>query len=622
MSDAATHDDPLRKIIAVCLDLEKPKSLFLYAGAGTGKTRAVVEAMSMFRQRYGEQFRQSGRKVAIITYTNAACDEIRRRIDFDPIFAVSTIHSFAWEQIRPYHKDISFWLRMHLSEEIEDLRAKQTSGRAGTKATEERRVQIESSEARLQNLNVVKHFTYNPNGENVGKNSLNHSEVIAIAAAFLAEKPLMSRILIRKYPVLLIDESQDTQKDLIDAFFALQGKNPDRFSLFLFGDTMQRIYADGKVGLEQAVPREWETPAIITNHRCPRRVVRLLNQIRADADGQAQEPRADAEEGVARLFLVNDADGIDKIAVEADVAARMADAASDASWTDRQAVKALTLEHHMAARRGGFENFFVPLYQVSNFKTGLLDGSLSGVAFFAQQVLPLVRALQVKDRFAVAQAVKNYSPLVSREALSASESPLEDIRKAGQCAESLFSLWDDGANPLLINVLKAIAENGLFTLPDVFAPILHRPDAARETEGSASDMNPSVDAWRKALSVPFSQFQAYMEYISDRSPFGTHQGIKGLQFPRVMVILDDNEARGFMFSYDKLLGVKAPSATDKKNIQEGKETSVERTRRLLYVTCSRAQKSLAVVMYTREATKVAAYVTGVGWFEEDEIAHL
>lgn len=622
MPDAITQEDDLKKTIAECLDLKKPKSLFLYAGAGTGKTRAVVGAMNIFRECYGEQFRKSGQRVAVITYTNAACGEIRRRIDFDPIFAVSTIHSFAWEQIRPFHKDISAWLRIHLSEEIEELREKQASGKAGTKAAAEREAQIESKETRLKHLDTIKHFTYNPNGENIGKNSLNHAEVIAISAAFVADKPLMQQVLIRKYPVLLVDESQDTQKDLIDAFFALQAEHPDQFSLSLFGDTMQRIYADGKVGLEQAVPGDWEKPAIITNHRCPKRIVKLLNRIRADADGQVQEPREDAQEGVMRLFLVDDADGIGKVAAEAEAARRMAEVASDGRWTDQQAVKVLTLEHHMAARRGGFDGFFEPLYKISNFRTGLLDGSLSGVAFFAQQVLPLVQALQAKDRFAVAQAVKDHSPMLSPDTLGASGASLEEIRKAGRCVQSVFSLWDNAADPALIDVLKAIADNGLFTVPDVFAPILYQTDTAGETEDEGNDKNPAVDAWREALSAPFSQFHSYVEYISDRSPFGTHQGVKGLQFPRVMVILDDNEARGFMFSYDKLLGAKTPTTTDEKNIQEGKETSIERTRRLFYVTCSRAQESLAVVVYTKEAAKVAGYVAGIGWFENDEIVHL
>ena len=332
MPEAVTQVDELKKTIAACLDLEKPRSFFLYAGAGTGKTRAVVEAMDIFRTRYGTQFRQSGQKVAVITYTNAACDEIRRRTDFDPIFAVSTIHSFAWEQIRTYHKDISAWLRERLDTDITELHAKQAKGRSGTKAAAERGVQIESKQKRLQNLDVIKQFTYNPNGENVGKNSLNHAEVIAISAAFLTDKPLMRQILVWKYPVLLIDESQDTQKDLIDAFFALQAEHPDQFSLCLFGDTMQRIYADGKVGLEQAVPADWEKPAIAVNHRCPKRIVTLLNQIRSVSDGARQEPRQDAQEGVVRLFLINDFEGIDKPKVEAKAARIMAEVTSDDEW--------------------------------------------------------------------------------------------------------------------------------------------------------------------------------------------------------------------------------------------------------------------------------------------------
>lgn len=625
MTEEVTQGDELWEIMSACLDLENPKSFFLFAGAGTGKTRAVVEAMDIFRGRYGKQFRQSGQKVAVITYTNAACDEIRRRIDFDPIFAVSTIHSFAWEQIRIYHTDISAWLRVNLVAEIAELQKRQAKGKAGTQAAAEREVQLESKQKRLHHLNAIKQFTYNPNGENIGKNSLNHAEVIALAAAFLTDKPLMRRILVRKHPVLVIDESQDTQKDLIEAFFALQAEHRDKFCLSLFGDTMQRIYADGKVGLEQAVPADWEKPALVVNHRCPKRIVTLLNRIRSEADGAQQKPRQDAKEGVVRLFLISDVDCVDKPNVELIAAQVMAKVASDEQWVNQEAVKVLTLEHHMAARRGGFADFFKPLYRIGRFRTGLLDGTLSGVAFFAQQVLPLVEALQSRDRFGVAQVVKDHSPLVSADTLSVREAPLESIRAAGRSVESVYSLWDDGADPVLLDVLKTVASEGLFGIPDIFAPILSEADMPGEKPVPADaedEGNPAVDAWREALSVSFSQLQAYVEYISDRSPFGTHQGIKGLQFPRVMVILDDNEARGFNFSYDKLLGAKGLTATDEENLREGKETSVDRTRRLFYVTCSRAQQSLAVIVYTKEAGKVARHLSDLGWFDEDEIVRV
>jgi DNA helicase-2/ATP-dependent DNA helicase PcrA len=46
---------------------------------------------------------------------------------------------------------------------------------------------------------------------------------------------------------------------------------------------------------------------------------------------------------------------------------------------------------------------------------------------------------------------------------------------------------------------------------------------------------------------------------------------------------------------------------------------LERTRRLLYVTCSRAVKSLVLVAYTDTPNAVMAHVMANGWFSEGEI---
>ena len=67
--------------------------------------------MQMLREKYGQVFRLT-RKIAVITYTNAACDEIKHRIDYDSIFAVSTIHSFAWTLIQFFQNDIRDWLKI------------------------------------------------------------------------------------------------------------------------------------------------------------------------------------------------------------------------------------------------------------------------------------------------------------------------------------------------------------------------------------------------------------------------------------------------------------------------------------------------------------------------------
>ena len=104
-----------------CLDLDNPKSFFLFAGAGSGKTRSLVEVLKRFRKQNVHRLRLNAQQVAIVTYTNAACDEIKRRLEFDPAFSVSTIHSFSWELIKPHQHDIREWLRIRLQSDIAEL---------------------------------------------------------------------------------------------------------------------------------------------------------------------------------------------------------------------------------------------------------------------------------------------------------------------------------------------------------------------------------------------------------------------------------------------------------------------------------------------------------------------
>ena len=122
-----------------------------------------------------------------------------------------------------------------------------------------------------------------------------------------------------------------------------------------------------------------------------------------------------------------------------------------------------------------------------------------------------------------------------------------------------------------------------------------------------------------ALEAPFSEIERYWEYINGNASFDTHQGVKGLEFERVMVIIDEKSSQGTMFNYEKLFGIMPKSPTDLKNESEGKETTLDRTRRLLYVTCSRAIDSLAIVFYTDCVDTTASALSQTSWFSENEI---
>ncbi|MBU2622477.1 MAG: UvrD-helicase domain-containing protein [Proteobacteria bacterium] len=628
--DDNNFDDHVDDEINDCLSFDKPISFFLFAGAGSGKTQSLVDALKYLRKEYAKRLRLSGQRVGVITYTNAACDEIKRRLDFDPLIQVSTIHSFVWSLIGGLNFDIKQWLKVNLENEIADLEQKQNTGRAGTKAALDREKSIETKQKRLSSLDNIKRFTYNPNGDNRGRDSLNHSEVIKIGSDFLMGKPLMQSIFINKYPILLIDESQDTNKLLIEAFLEIQQKHNSRFILGLFGDTMQRIYGDGKMDLGQNLPIDWAKPVKEMNHRCPRRIIKLINKIRSAVDVQEQRPRTDKEEGFVRLFILH-SDITDKSEAESRVAERMATITSDALWSGTKAdIKTLTIEHHMAARRMGFLEMFEPLYQESSgiLKTGLLDGTLPGVRLFSKLILPIVKAKQNDDDFSVTAIVRKDSPLLTKAAFKAKgEDQKLQIKQAREAVEMLLALWADNAEPSFLDVLRCIVQTGLFEIPESLRPIALRDGAEQEvakkngkTPSLKEDYPDSVlDAWDKFLLTPFAQIEQYAAYVNGQAQFETHQGVKGLEFPRVMIIIDDNEARGFLFSYDKLFGAKNKTSTDIKNEDEGKDTSIERTRRLFYVTCSRTENSLVIIVYSTDPKKVREHVLSEGWFENNEI---
>lgn len=617
----STVDDNVDEEIYTCLNPASPKSFFLFAGAGSGKTRSLVNVLQRFKNEYGNLFRLHRKKIAIITYTNAASDEINRRLEFNSIFSVSTIHSFAWETIKHYTSDIREWVRKSLSAEIVALNAEQSKSRdLGNKTSLERAAKIKSKSKRFESLDSIAKFIYNPNGDNITRDSLNHTEVISIAAYFIANLPLMQDIVVSRFPVILIDESQDTKRELIDAFFLLQQQKKESFSLGLFGDTMQRIYMDGKENLGRNLPHGWITPAKKMNHRSGKRIIRLINDVRKGIDGQEQQPRTDKEDGFVRLFIVPR--NTDKQQAEVKICQRMKTITNDSLWDDEdnKDVKTLILEHHMAARRMGFFDFFAPLYEQDKLRTGLLDGTLPALRVFIKVILPLIEANIRGDQFEVTRIVKANAEILTKQQLIQSEEQLENVKRAKKMLESLLKLWDSDKDPLLKDVLQNIFDSKLFSISESLLPVVAGAasvNANIETPEQNSDE--ITAAWRQALEVPFSQLKTYSEYLSEKSKFGTHQGVKGLEYERVMVIIDDEEAKGFLFSYDKLFGAKGLTDGDRKNINEGKETGIDRTRRLFYVACSRAKSSLAIVAYTDSPAAIKQNAINYGWFEQNEI---
>lgn len=616
-------DNQVDNDIYRCMTPGDLKSFFLFAGAGSGKTRTLTNVLTRFKEEHGTSYKFRNKNIAIITYTNAAADEIKRRLKYSSIFSVTTIHSFSWELIRHFSADIRAYLNNSLIVEIAELEEQQAKSRdLNNKTSLGRAKKIESKTERLRALAGIRKFIYNPNGDNITTDSLNHSEVIAIVADFIRSKPLFKQIVVNKFPIILIDESQDTKKELIEALFLLQSQYKAQFSLGLLGDTMQRIYSDGKENLGVGLPADWIQPAKKMNHRSKSRIVDLINKIRTSADGQQQVPRVENSGGTVRLFAVSRAKN--RHETEKLICEKMRGITHDEKWLkDSTDVMTLTLEHHMAAGRMGFSTFFDPLYGIDKLKTSLLDGSSSSINLFSKIVLPLHQAYVKSNKFEIANIIRKNSDMVSKQLLKGQVEKLSSIHSANEKVMELLSLWSEDKDPTLFEILDKVNTTKLFKVPPTLRLVLARKGATvsvvDEDEEEPDPDEEIFTAWEEALGANFSEIIAYSKYVNDKSMFGTHQGVKGLEFERVMVVIDEEESRGFLFNYDKLFGMVPLTKGDHKNIEEGKETGVDRTLRLLYVACSRAKESLALVAYTDSPEQLKNNVVTYGWFTEDEV---
>jgi DNA helicase-2/ATP-dependent DNA helicase PcrA len=199
----------------------------------------------------------------------------------------------------------------------------------------------------------------------------------------------------------------------------------------------------------------------------------------------------------------------------------------------------------------------------------------------------------------------NVKPQTAREILDKLKTDVDD----------LVALFENANPPTTRDVLTLILDRNLYPIDERLRSRLEGlPLGAGAGEGSDDDA--AVAAF---FTCPAGQMWDYENYVMRQSPFDTHQGVKGAEFQRVLVVLDDEEANYNLFSYGKFFGVTALSNTDQANIAEGKDSILGRTTRLFYVCCSRAVGDLAVVFFVPEADVQLAAENAKEFFPDEDI---
>jgi len=565
-----------RALTAVREAIEKSNSFKLEAGAGAGKTYSLVKALQFLIKREGERLPRLNQRIACITFTNVAKEEIKARTDRSPLIHCDTIHAFCWSVISGFQSQ----LRVHL-QELEgwssdpwEERLKEAGGPGS------RRIEYSLGYRGITDEAI----------------SIHHNDVLPLTIRLLGYEKFRN-IFRYRYPVILIDEYQDTNADWIAAirehFFCKGG--PPLFGFF--GDHWQKIYGDGCGELVDTTITEIGKQA---NFRSASAVVDCLNRMRPELKQFVLDPDV---RGEVRIFHTNEWPGIrltgphyggdlpDDAANNtiSEVKSRLTKAGWDLS---AERTKILMLTHRALGKQQGYSS----LASVFRDNNSFTKKEQAHIAFFVDHLEPACRAF----------AAKRYGEMFA--ALGASKSYLLKAADKKDWSDSMTRLLEIRQTGTVADVVAHLREFRIPRLADAVEKIELRLETFDPSEGE--EMPRSLMEVRKLHDIPYQEIISVTNYLEGHSPFETKHGVKGAEFENVLVIV----GRGWnKYNFGKML----ENVPKQDTLSEKDRATFENNRNLFYVACSRPKRRLAL-LFTQQLSP-GALNTVESWFEKQNI---
>lgn len=557
-----------------CLD--EGRSFRLEAGAGAGKTYSLEEALRRLIDRRGADFLRQRQQIGCITYTNVAKDEIISRTHAHPAVRPDTVHGFCWSVLQDFQATLRE-LVLNLPGWAERLEA---AGGIGA-----RRVHYELGYAGVSDEQVT----------------LRHEDVLALMIKALA-LPKFRRVLTARYPVLLIDEYQDTNGAFVDAlkiWFLDQGEGP---LIGLFGDHWQKIYGDGCGLVEHTVLEVIDKNA---NFRSVDAIVQVLNRMRPALPQMVSDPDAPGE---ARVFHTNNWTGERRTGQggghwKGDTSAEAARAyfhhvkarLIDEGWDfSVEKTKILMLSHSVLAREQGYASI-PPIY--GQYNDPWLKKDDPHIKFLSDYLEPACAAFEAQRYGEMFECFGAGMPRIRRH---------QDKVGWSKTMNALITLRQSGT---IGDVIDFIAAQQLMRLP---ATVEERElklaeVGAEPVEGESR----RVTQLRKLRAVPYAELIALNRFIDGHTPFATKHGVKGAQFENVLVII----GRGWnRYNFAQTLEwIDSGPPADKQEF-------FENNRNLFYVACSRPKVRLAMLFTQILSTNAMIKLTQ--WFGANNVIAL
>ena len=598
------------KHVASCL--EEKRSFAMIAGAGSGKTSSLIDALQLIRANHSSRLRENGQRVACITYTKRAVQVISNRLGNDDLFIVSTLHSFLWNEIKLFTKDIRKALSESYIPKLIAAAAARDNGGQSRQAIRARERVAQLSEE-LKGLHEVASFRYDDaTYSKYAEGRLSHDDIIEIAGYLLKERAIFRKAFGCRYPFIFIDEAQDTFPIIVESFNAvaeLEGLP----ILGYFGDPWQQIY-EKRAGDFQP-PEGGDVITKSENFRCSKRVITFLNSFRNDVKqypaGENQE-----REGSVKITLIEaetpDAPRNRYSEPQIDRALQRMDQAIEAwGWSGRDDVIRLFLVRQMIARRLGFatlNSLFTSRYASSSAQDDYTSGEHFLLKPIVNAIWPIIEAHRKGQQRLVIDLLRTIGPAFDIKGANQHRSLKEMVDLSKEVIAGLNNIWTNGT---LRDVYEYCQQNEVITLSQRLNEQLSREPRSEQYNEEAHGFEKGDWLCDEFFNMSTAELEPYCNFIKDNSAYSTQHGVKGEEYSDVLVVFDDIEAAWNIYNFSKLLTPETSGEPTEGQLQKGEK--------LAYVCFSRAEDNLRILLYSSNPTAAKEELIRQGLFAESEI---
>lgn len=593
--------------------IETNSSFVVEAGAGSGKTYALIQTLNYLIETKGEVLKLKKQNIVCITYTNVAKNEIIKRIEYNDLVNVYTIHEFLWQSIKQFQTQLKIEL-CKLNETrlaIDIAKGKESN-------------YIENLNLRIQ---YVKNVFYNDSTyRDFEKGELHHDDVIELSKMLFKEYSLFTTIIAQKCPYIFIDEYQDTSIDTVQGLIDyLLIRNKGQIVLGFYGDSHQKIYDTGIGSLADYYDGTNKVLTLIKkeeNYRSSTAIVDVLNNFRTNI---TQESKNTINGSVRFIYWKNHPEKGSKEKVKEfedslkstknDFYNKVSQKLIELDWNfeGNSLDKILVLANSRIAERGSFLN----LYKIYSQRYGqstkerLLDRNhflVKLLTGYVDKKTSQEREVGLEHLLAYWQE-KNYNKVI--RFLRKNGSVLHDFQHKDK--KEITILLDDLStsrhDKTIKEVLEIILQKGIVFSKNYLDFVDRIYQNLDDLEPETIDKIEKDKAFYESLiKLSYNEILNFWKHIQNETVFSTKHGTKGDEYRNVLTVIDDTEWKQ-EYNFNNFF-----------NNSEEKPERKLRTRNLFYVECSRAKENLVVLMLSKIEDDALIKITS--WFGEENVISL